>query len=343
MTDTAADARLHDDPLACLLDPPPALAAADVASWWRDEQARRRARPDAGSFERAVAGGLAADRLGWALASGFQASLDVLVPGLRQVAPEGGPVAFCVSEAGGNSPKAIRTSLVPDGDGYRLSGEKHWATLGPAAGMLLVAACESVAAGACTATGAGPAADAEAAGGMVRPSIRLVRIAADAPGLAFVPMPEADFVPEVPHARLRLDAVRIEPDAILPGDAYERFIKPFRTIEDVLVTAAELSYLLAEAGRRDWPRAWRERALAALAGLEALALRDPRANATHIVLAGALAGWRGLEAEAGEFFATGPADAAASRWARDSRMFGIGFGARAVRTERAWQRATGAA
>jgi len=315
MTETAHP---RDDLLAALLDPPPAPEAADVPAWWRGEQARRAARPDATAFERAVAGGLAADRLGWALASGYQASLGAMIPDLPQAAP----VAFCISEADGNSPKAIRSTLAPDGDGFRLSGEKRWSTLGPAAGLLLVAAREPVAADA------------------ARPSIRLVRVEAGAPGLDFVPMPEADFTPEVPHAWVRLDAVRIEPAAILPGDAYDLFVKPFRTIEDVLVTAAQLAYLLAEAGRRDWPRGWRERALAALLGLGALAAADRQANATHIALAGALAGWQELAAEAGELFAAGPADAAAERWARDSRLFRIGFGARALRTERAWQRAT---
>lgn len=305
--------------LAALLDPSPASDAPDVPAWWRGELDRRRTRPDAPAFELAVAGGLHADRLGWALASGYQAALGAMIPDL----PKDAPVAFCITEADGNSPRAIRSSLVADGAGFILSGEKRWSTLGPAAGLLLVAAREPV--------------PAEA----TRPSIRLVRVDSGVPGLEFIPMPEADFTPEVPHARIRLDGVRIEPGAILPGDAYDQFVKPFRTIEDVLVTAAELAYLLAEAGRRDWPLAWRERALAVLVGLGALAGLDRQAGTTHIALAGALAGWNALVAEATGHFAQGPADAAARRWARDSRLFAIGFGARALRTERAWQRAIG--
>ena len=316
MTDT----RLPDDAmLAVLLDPPPAPEASDVPAWWRGELARRKARPGASPFELAVAGGLDADRLGWALASGYQASLLAMIPDL----PTDVPVAFCISEADGNSPRAIRSSLTPDGDGFRLSGEKRWSTLGPAAGLLLVAAREPV--------------PPEAA----RPSIRLVRVAAGAPGLEFIPMPEADFTPEVPHARTRLDGVRIEPDAIMPDDAYDQFVKPFRTIEDVLVTAGKLAYLLAEAGRRDWPLAWRERAVAALVGLGALAGCDRQAGTTHIALSGALSVWRELATEATAYFAEGPADAAARRWARDSRLFEIGFSVRALRTERAWQRVSG--
>src|SRR5690606_18098351 len=80
MTETAHPRpKLLADLLAALLDPPPAPETADVPAWWRGEQARRAARPDATAFERAVAGGLAADRLGWALASGYQASLGAMI------------------------------------------------------------------------------------------------------------------------------------------------------------------------------------------------------------------------------------------------------------------------
>lgn len=314
------DSRLPgDDVFARLLDPPPAAQAPDVPAWWRWELARRKARPGGSAFGLAVAGGLEADRLGWALASGYQAALRSMIPDL----PGDSPLAFCISEADGNSPKAIRSNLEPDGDGFLLSGEKRWSTLGPAAGLLLVAAREPLAPGA------------------TRPSIRLVRVPADAPGVEFIPMPEADFTPEVPHARIRLEGVRVAPGALLPGDGYERFVKPFRTIEDILVTAAELAYLLAEAGRRGWPREWRERALATLLALEALAGRDRMAPATHVGLAGAMAAWSGLVGEATAHFAQGPQDDAARRWARDSRLFEIPFKARALRTARAWERAAG--
>ena len=78
-----------------------------------------------------------------------------------------------------------------------------------------------------------------------------------APGLEVLPMPPTRFVPEVPHARIRLEHVRVEPAALLEGDAYERTVKPFRTVEDIHVHAATLAYLLAEASLRGWPAAWR--------------------------------------------------------------------------------------
>src|SRR5690606_202877 len=134
--------------------------------WWRGELARRQAWPDASAFELAVAGGLDADRLGWALASGYQSALRAMIPDL----PADVPVAFCISEAEGNSPRAIGSSLAPDGEAFLLSGEKRWSTLGRAAGLLLVAAREPQAPGA------------------TRPSIRLARVPAGTPGLEFIPM-----------------------------------------------------------------------------------------------------------------------------------------------------------
>jgi hypothetical protein len=66
------------DLLSHLLRAPPAAAAAEtVSEWWtRSAHVRR-------SFERpieaAVAGGLAADRLGFAFAAGYHAALSAIV------------------------------------------------------------------------------------------------------------------------------------------------------------------------------------------------------------------------------------------------------------------------
>ena len=52
-----------------------------------------------------------------------------------------------------------------------------------------------------------------------RPSLKAVRISSGTPGLAIEPMPPTSFVPEVPHARLRLNQVRVAPSAVLEADA----------------------------------------------------------------------------------------------------------------------------
>jgi len=287
----------------------------DVNAWWPRHQAVVRDWRE--PIERAVAGGLNADRAGWAFASGYQAALRALVPAL----PDDVVAAMCVTEEAGNQPRAIRSALRDDGGGrLRLDGSKRWTTLGPTSALLLVAAADL----------------REAAG--ERPTIRVVRVDANAPGVALRPMPPTRFVPEVPHARVDFDAVALERDALLPGDGYADYVKPFRTIEDTLVSAAVLAYLFAESRRRGWPDAWCERALSTLLAFSAIAELDAAAAPTHIALAGTLESAHELFARAGELFAAGPGDAAAQRWERDAALLQVAGSVRTARLARAWER-----
>src|SRR6185369_10915467 len=102
-------------------------------------------------------------------------------------------------------------------------------------------------------------------------------------------MPPTRFVPEVPHAGVLFHEVRVPASALLPGDGYERYVKPFRTVEDIHVMLAIGAYLLREARRRGWPAAFGERLVAQLALLGALSGADASAPATHLALAGGLA------------------------------------------------------
>ncbi len=129
-------------------------------------------------------------------------------------------------------------------------------------------------------------------------------------------MPPTSFVPEVPHARVRLEGVRVAASAVFEGDAYVRIVKPFRTIEDIHVHAATIAYLVAEARRRGWAPAWIERSAMLLHALGRIATLDPLASETHVALAGALATGETLVGEADGFWARGIEDPAAARWAR---------------------------
>ncbi len=314
---------LSPELLELLFAPPaPADDCPDLAAWWPGHQ--RRAQRWRTPFERAIAGGVAADRAGWAFASGYQAALRALVPDL----PDDQVAAFCVTEEAGNSPKAIRSTVREAGDGaasgrLRLDGSKRWTTLGPASSLLLVAAADA----------RGPATD--------RPRILVIRVHADAPGVALEPMPDTRFVPEVPHARVRFEGVELPAASRLAGDGYDDYVKPFRSVEDTLVSAALLAYLFAESRRRDWPQAWSERALATLLGFSGTARLDPRDAATHLLLAGTLQWAHALFAEAKALFAEGPQDAAAERWARDVPLTQVAGSARTRRAERAWERIAG--
>ena len=306
----------------CLTADPQPVEQPDVAAWW-PRWCAGPARAD-GSAAMALRGGFDADRVGWAFASGYQAALRALLPDL----PADTVAAFCVTEEAGNRPRDIQTRFTPQADGaWLITGAKRWTTLGPASALLLV-------------VGAMPAIE-----GSARPRLKVARVPSEAPGVQLLPMPATRFVPEVPHARVQLDGVRIEPAALLPGDGHDAYVKPFRSIEDTHVTLAVLAYLLREARQRRWPADFAERLsamLVLLADLARPAIEMPATAAvdgaaTHVALAGALALAHALYAEASGLWATAGDDPAAQRWVRDMALFGVAGTARQQRALRAWQ------
>jgi hypothetical protein len=250
---------------------------------------------------RAVIGGARADRVGYAFAIGYQAAIEAL-------AGEGS-AALCVTEESGNHPRAIRTRLV---DG-RVTGKKQWATLADHAAHLLVVATEGE----------------DAAG---RPRLRVVRVRADAPGLA-LEMSAASFVPEIAHARVTLEGVAGE---VLPGDGYADYVKPFRTIEDIHVHAALAGYLIGAARQRGFAHGIVERLAMVAAALAALGAADPKSPATHVALGGAIATTGAIVGEIEAAWAAAP-DEEWTRWQRDRAILQVAGRARGERLARAWQ------
>lgn len=290
--------------------PPP---LADIDAWWT--QHRRVTHGLSRSVHRAMVGGFAADRPAYAFASGYQEALRRLVPDL-------GPHtwALCATEVGGTHPRAIQTTLEPEDQGWRMSGHKQWATLGPHAHGFMVFASVGM--------------DDEG-----RNRLAAVRVPADRPGVHVETMPETPFVPEIPHARLRLDRVRVEPDERLPGDAFERYLKPFRTIEDCHVHAALLAWILQVARRTSWPRDLVERLLVLLVALSGLDDADMTSPAIHIGLSGLMLDSAALLAACEPHW--GQMDAQShARWQRDRALLGVAGNARARRRDVAWQRLT---
>jgi hypothetical protein len=151
-------------------------------------------------------------------------------------------------------------------------------------------------------------------------------------------MPPTRFVPEVPHAQVLLHDVRVSADALLPGDGYDTYVKPFRAIEDLHVTLAVLAYLLREGRARRWPAAFNEQLVAALSLLLRLASEDARAATTHVELAGALRFAHRLYADADPLWVAAGDDPAAQRWQRDVPLFAVAGTAREQRAARAWER-----
>jgi hypothetical protein len=282
-----------------------------VADWW--PQHRAIAREHQGSIQQAIVGGFVADRVGWAFASGYQAALHALFPD----APADRLCALCVTEADGNSPKAIKSTFRKNGSGWILNGAKKWTTLGPEGSLFFVAARDEAASG-------------------ERPAIRILAVSSESSGLTIQKMPDTRFVPEVPHAQLKFD--NVESASLLPGDGYELYVKPFRTVEDIHVQAAILAYLMREAQRLAWPEPWIERLSALLAALSTLSNMPPADAETHVGLAGALQISRELVEEADALWLKSATDPATLRWQRDRELLKVASQARERRAKRAWER-----
>ena len=307
--------------LSHLLSAPVRPQAIDsVESWWASHrQATAGVQP---TVHRAVLGGFVADRLGYAFASGYREALCLAIPDVGD-----DRLCLCATEKGGAHPRAIASALTPAGDGsWRLSGRKEYASLGAHADGYIAIVC------------AGQKADG-------RKELAAVRIPKGRAGVTLEPMPPTPFIPEIPHARISFDDVHVAADERLPGDGYDRYLKPFRTVEDIHVQAALLGWLLQVGRRSGWPQPLLEEVVACIAALVGLipTSGDPMTElmqpCTHIALAGLLAQIQRVVTASESHWATSE-QATRERWQRDRPLLMIAGKARARRRQVAWQRAT---
>jgi acyl-CoA dehydrogenase len=293
--------------------PPEPIRAEGVVDFWRE--ASPRVTPFATSMARAAAAGFLADRIGFAFVGGYRAALSRWVPDLAFESL----ACLSATESGGAHPRAIHTSLAPRPDaGFVLDGEKTWSTLAPLASEALVVAR------------AGEHADG-------RPRLVVVRTPLDDAGVEIETMPAPAFAPEVPHAIVRFSAVTVRAEQMLEGDGYERYLKPFRTVEDLHVHASLLGYWISVARRSRLPRDLVERSLGLFAALSVLAEGDPLDPALHVALGGAITDARALVTDT-EAHWDRVASPERERWLRDAPLLRVAERARAARLERAWQR-----
>lgn len=293
---------------ALLRRDPDTPSMPDVESWWRVHLEIAHEHSPAAT---AVLGGFMADRLAYAFASGYTAALDRLL---------GGPTrrrSLCATEARGAQPSQLECRLDLDGSGGGwLRGEKSFATLGNLADELVIVAT----------TGRDDAG---------RNLLRVAKIPSNREGITFGEPVRPTFVPELPHAPLRLDDVRVEPDELLPGDGYLAVLKPFRTVEDTHVFLATLGWLTKLARSVDCPPEIVERGLNLISGLLPIADSPrPLSPALHRVLGGAIAAARGHIAslEGSPAWAELP-ETTRSRWTRDRRLLDVAGTVRARRLE----------
>lgn len=287
-------------PLAALLAAARETPAPDSVAGFLDAHARLDGtEPPAW---RALRGGARAECLGFAFVAGYRAALDALVPG--RPSSLSSLAALCATEAGGNHPRAIETTLDEHG---RLRGHKAWITLGGAAETLLVVARTGEVDG--------------------RPALRLAAIRADAPGVRVTTVTPTPFVPEVPYAEAHFDGAMA--DHVFPGDGYTDYLKPFRTIEDVHVLGAFLGYALRALLVAD-DAARVERALLLATAIPTLASAPPRDPETHLAVAGLVDAVHAFADDAHDVLT-----AQDPRFSRDRALLRVASKARAARTEAA--------
>lgn len=271
------------------------------------------------TFARAMRMGAVADRLGFAFVAGYHNALACLSAqsGSKRQMPVRASLA--VSESGGNHPRAIATKLTPDPrrtDMLRLEGEKTFATMGPVADVFFVAATEG---------------DGEDG----RPRLRVVRVGARASGVSVELRPPTSFAPEIPHARVRLEGVSVSPLDVLPGDGYARYLKPFRTHEDVHVLAATLSWLIVVARTKSLPPVFADVLVGQLHALSSIASAPEGSAHAHVGLAGVFASVRKVLVQHHQALADLP-DEIGPRFARDLPLLDVAEAARSARTAAAW-------
>jgi len=131
----------------------------------------------------------------------------------------GRPAAVAISEPNaGAHPKRLTTRAEPDGDFYRITGEKAWVSNGPSADVFVVLAI--------TAT----------EGERKRYSAFLVP--SDAANVSVREMPRFHALRPSQHCGLQLGGVTVPRSAMLGDEnvAYETMALPFRDIEDAVST-----------------------------------------------------------------------------------------------------------
>lgn len=257
---------------------------------------------DGSPFTLALLGGRLASTPGLAFLAGYQAALRALWP----AAPHS-LGALCVTENKSTRPADMSTRL----DDLQLSGRKDFVTAAEAADWLLVAAREET-------TGAPP----RLAMGVVR---------SGDPGVRIEPLPALPLMPDISHGRLHLQQAHCER---LPGDGWDAYAKPFRSIEDLHVLTAVNAWLYGVGQDSGWPGELQLRLLGLLAGCAEVARLCPSSASTHLLLAGLFAQFASLRPEVDAAMATGPAQWNIL-WLRDGKLLEIARTAREKRLEKA--------
>ena len=285
--------------------------SSDLESVWKGY--RRAVDGGSNPFDALVRVASNVDRLGFAFAAGYSAALQTLVPDVAL------PCALCVTETDGTHPRAIKTTLrtADTGSKYLPVGTKTFVTFGNLAKTLIIAAR------------AGERADGT-------PELAVLRVPADRDGISLIELPPIPFVPEVPHARVELENVSVDPGERMSGDGYLEYVKPFRTVEDIHVYASAVAYLLGLATRTGAPGGFSAELISVLVALESLREAAPLDPNTHVALHGVGEHLSRLIASDAfsDIWDLAPAEERA-RWERDRKLLEVARSARETRFQKA--------
>ena len=311
---TGEELAIVDHLLACSKEAPEEISAYAI---WKGRWLGRSA-DWAHPLDRALAMGLAADRPAWAFAAGYQAAIQALAASASRAVD--GLGAVCITEKGGPHPARMAATLNPDPDkagGWRLAGEKTFVSGGTAADTLYVAAVAG-----------------KTEGG--KNLLRMAVVDAQSSGVSLEELPTLNIVPEMPHARVSFDGVRLSEADLIPGDGYLGAMKPFRTVEDLHVTAAYLAWVFGVGRRSGWPRETLSAILALVVTARGLATAPSLTSWTHVALGGFLHQAQQLMAGGDDLWDRVPAETRAW-WERDRDLLRVAARARALRFKKAWE------
>lgn len=249
-------------------------------------------------FELVLRGGRLAATPGLAFLAGYQAALRRLWP-----AAPAGIGALCTTEQHGLRPDDVRTRL----EGLILNGRKGFVIAGSAAAWLLVSARD------------------EGLGECSRLSLCVV--SSDAPGVTIEDGPPLTMVPDIPHGRLLLQGASCQK---LAGDGWHDYVKPFRTLEDLHVLAALVSWLHGVGLECAWPQTLQLRLIGLLTAAAEVSRLSPGDVSTHLLLAALDAQWIATLPSVDEALEQGPSHWALL-WRRDRAILDLARHARAKR------------
>ena len=207
-------------------------------------------------FNKALLGGFTCQQFSFAFMAGYQAALEKMFP---TIAPNE-LKALCVSEAKGGHPKVIQTTL----KNHQITGVKTYVTAGSDADHLLVL-CKTT----------------EIVDG--KPLLKIVHLPRQTDNIKVTNF-DLPFMKAVKHGKLALDKTKITAAQILDGDGYSQYTKPFRTLEDVCVSAAYQAMLLRQAIDHNWDETVRDQLLLNIFTLKNLLSLPPSAKETHLLL-----------------------------------------------------------